>query len=352
MIIFTTLLILLGSALLLVKAADILVTNAEKLGLSLKVPPFLVGVIILSIGTSLPELSAGISATLKGHSELVTADIMGSNIANIFLGLGAVAFLTRRHITFKQNVFEVHFPILVMSVFAFVISIWDRVVTAGEGFIFLIILLAYLWFLLAKHQHPSMEKKECSFELNNQVVKKTGIINQFQLLKSFRYNLLPHSRKKHQHEPIIPFVWRYPIKILLGGIGLAVSAHFLVESLIKTASLFGLAESVLAASLVSISTSLPEMVVGFKAAKKGNYDALVGNILGSNIFNILLIVSITSFITPLKVSDEAIYLLLPFFVGSIFIYWVSKKDKQITMQEGAAMTILYCLYLGKLYGLV
>lgn len=316
MILTATLILLFGSALLLVKSADILVNNSEKLGLSLGVPPFLVGVFILSIGTSLPELAAGVSAVFKGHSELVTADIMGSNIANIFLGLGAVAFITQKHIQFKQNVFEVHFPILVMSVFAFVISIWDQVISRGEGFIFLVILLAYLWFLYAKHRQETCKPD------NEAAAKK------------------------------IPFNKRYLCFILLGGFGLALSANFLVESLLTVSEILGLSTSVLAASLVSISTSLPEIVVGFKAAREGKHDILVGNILGSNIFNIVLILSITSFIQPLVVSDQAIDLLLPFFVGSIFIYWVCKKDKQITIQEGAAMTILYVLYLGKLYGVI
>jgi cation:H+ antiporter len=322
----TTIILLIASALLLVKSADVLVNNAEKLGLSLRVPPFLVGVIILSIGTSLPELAAGISATVKGHSELVTADIMGSNIANIFLGLGAVALITQKHIQFKQNVFEVHFPILAMAVFAFLISIWDQVITAGEGAIFFVIMLAYIWFLTAKHAQNSLPLGK------GELSKTEGI--------------------ESATEKIIPFVWRYPLWIFIGGVGIAGAAHILIESIIKASELMGLVESVLAASLVSVSTSLPEMVVGFKAAKSGQYDVLVGNILGSNIFNIVLILSVTSFIHPVAVSDQAIELLLPFFVGSIVVYWVCQKDRQITIQEGTAMTILYLMYLGKLYGVV
>jgi len=300
--------IFLASTFVIIKSADILVDNGEKLGVSLKIPQFIIGILVMAIGTSLPEMATGISAALKGETDLVIANMLGSDIANIFIGLGLIAFITGKSIKFKQDVFEVHFPILIMSALGVFISLLDRVITFKEGIVFVLVLSAYVWFLFSRDQIREKEEKQT-----------------------------------------IPFQWKYPLMIVIGLVGLASSADFLINSILSIATLMGIAKSALAASLVAIGTSIPEFAVGLSALKKGNTEMLIGNILGSNIFNILLVLSVTSFISPLEASDQTMNIILPFFISSVFVYWVSKKDKQITIQEGAAMTILYIFFLGKLF---
>lgn len=302
--------LLLFSFFLIIWSADLLVENGEKLGYALNVPVFLIGVLVMAIGTSLPELATGISATLKNETDLVVANVLGSNVANVFLGLGLVSLIARKSIPFKQDVFEVHFPILMMSVFAVITTLYDGVITQGEGVIFASILCAYMWFLFSKDQRK-----------------------------------LKTSEKKS-----VAFHWKYPLFILLGFAGLAFSADLLIDSIITIAETFGIAKSALAGSLVAVGTSIPEIALGISAVRKENTELLIGNILGSNIFNVVLILSVSSFIAPLTISEQTQSVLLPFFVGSTIIYWVSKKDKKITVQEGSAMTILYVLFLGKLFG--
>ena len=112
----------------------------------------------------------------------------------------------------------------------------------------------------------------------------------------------------------------------------------------------GLAKTALAATLVAVGTSLPEMMVVYSALKRKNVELVVGNIIGSNIFNILLIVGAGSAITTLEVSELTLHVILPFAVGATLIYWMISIDKRITKQEGLAMTFLYILFIGKLFG--
>ncbi len=112
----------------------------------------------------------------------------------------------------------------------------------------------------------------------------------------------------------------------------------------------GLAKTALAATLVAIGTSLPEMMVVYSALKRKNVELVIGNIIGSNIFNILLIVGVGASITTLSVSSLTLTVILPFAVGATLIYWMISIDKQITKQEGLAMTFLYILFIGKLFG--
>ncbi|MCF7847175.1 MAG: sodium:calcium antiporter [Candidatus Gracilibacteria bacterium] len=305
---FLPLLIFLLSAVVLVKSADLLVGNSEKLGIALKVPHFITGVLILSLGTSFPELATGIASVMKGEPEMLVGNVIGSDIANILIGLGLLSLIAGKSIRYKQDIFEVHFPVLVMSVFALVVMLWDSVLTPLEGVLLLLIMIGYIWFLVS------------------------------------------HDKESHDDVPAQKFSWKLVFFIVLGLVGLVVSSHFLIESVIDLADRWGLGRSSLAATLVAVGTSIPELVVGYSAIKRRNTEMVIGNILGSNIFNIVLILSVGSFLSPLNVSSLTTTIMLPFLLGTLAVYWVTSKDKEITIQEGAGMAVLYVLFLGKLFG--
>ena len=301
------------STYLLVRSADWFVEAVERIGIALKMPHFLTGVLIVAIGTSLPELATGIASVLRHESDMLVGNILGSGIANIFLGLGFVSFLARKNIKFQQNIFQVHFPMFVMAVTVLVMTvIGDRTITWSEGICFLGILVGYLWFLFCKDSgKPSFLERE-----------------------QFRWD-----------------------DVLLAVVSLAVlilSSDILISSVIFLGESLSIPNSVLAGTLVAVGTSLPEMMVVYAALKKGNAELAVGNILGSNIFNILLIIGAGSFVSlfaePLTISDITFHVMLPFTIASVFIYWSSSKDREITRQEGFGMTIVYILFLAKLFG--
>lgn len=299
--------IFLISTLILVKAADYFVEAVTRIGVALRMPHFLTGVLIVALGTSLPELSTGISSIFKGDTSLVISSVLGSGISNIFLGLGFMSLIAGKNIIFKQNIFQVHFPIFAISVMAVVMMLYDdQTINFIEGGLLLLILGAYLWFLFFNDHKRDVFRKE-------------------------------------------KFNWQDVLVAVLTLSAIIISAEFAIDSVIKIAENMNLPTSVLGATMVAIGTSLPEMVVVLSAIKKKQFELAVGNILGSNIFNIVLILGVGSFIRPLQIEAEVLNVLLPFTIGSFFVYWAISTDKEISRQEGLALTGLYVLFIGKLF---
>ena len=297
------------STFMLVKSADYFIDGVVKLGVCWRLPHFITGVLIMAIGTSLPEFATSMASVLKHESDMLAGNVLGTIIANIFLGLGAVAFLSRTNIKFDTNVFQVHFPIFIISVAITVLTLWDGVMSPFEGMFFFGVFIAYLWFLF--------------------------------------------TADKADHPEKVVFSWLFLVIPALALVGLATSSEFVIRSIISIAEIAGLGKTALAATLVAVGTSLPEIMVGFTMVKKKMFDMAVGNILGSNIFDILLIFGVGSlFHGGLKVSEMTMTIIVPFMVATLFIYWGISKDKEITRQEGLAMLCLYGLFLGKLFGVI
>ena len=306
----------------LVKSADIFIENAVKFGQSLKWPSFLTGVLIVAIGTSLPELATGIVSLIKVDpvsplvGDMTIGNVLGSNIANVFLGLGIVVVVAGKSIKFKQNIFHVHFPVLMIATISMIFMLTDKVIYPWEGMIFFGIMASYLWFLFVDHKKSITEK-------------------------------LHH----------VPFKWKYIWFILIGLTGVIIASNFAIGAILSIGNLLieimgydEVVNTALSATLVAIGTSLPEMVVVYTAVKKNQAEMAIGNILGSNIFNIVLILGVSSMIRTLHVSDFNYYLNLPFAVASFFVYWSVSKDQNISRQEALAMTFLYVLYVIQLIG--
>ncbi len=293
----------------LVKSADYFIAGVEKLGICWKLPHFLTGVLVMAVGTSLPEFATSMASVLKNESDMLAGNVLGTVIANIFLGLGLVAVVARSNIKFKQDVFQVHFPIFILSIVLTVLTIWDGQITLIEGGFFLGVAVAYLWFLF--------------------------------------------SADKEDHPQNLRFKWRFLLIPVVSLLGLALSSEFVIRSIIQISEMAGLGKTALSATLIAVGTSLPEIMVGFTMIRKKLFDMMVGNVLGSNIFDILLIFGMGSLVGGgLLVSDLTLRILVPFMVATLFIYWAISKDKEITRQEGLAMTFLYILFLGKLYGII
>ncbi len=306
---FLQIFIFIACTFILVKSSDYFIINAEKIGLSLKWPHFLTGVLIVALGTSLPELATSVASVMKDKTDMVVGNVFGSNIANIFLALGFMFFIVNKTVKFKHNVFDVHFPVLIMAMALAVLTAWDRVISPIEAFFFLGVLGSYLWFLFSEdHEHLH----------------------------------IPHVAPK--------FSWNYVVGCVAGLVGLIFSAKFLIDAIILVAVYFNLAETALSATLVAVGTSLPEMMVVYSALKRNNSELVIGNIIGSNIFNILIILGITGMMAPIVVSELSWNIIIPFAVAATLVYWMISIDRKITKQEGLAMTFLYILFLGKLFG--
>jgi len=312
------------------KAADYFTDASEKMGAMLKLPDFVIGVLIVAVGTSIPELFTSIFGIFKGSPEILSGNITGSTIANIFLGLGLAVVISGRVAKFNWDSVSNDMPFLIGSTFLLALTIIDGVFTFFEAIIFVIAYIIYVFYSL---NIQKANRKKIREDLHKEIKSK---------LKDDFKKIEPQKSKTKKIVKILAVFIISLIFILL-------SAKYTVDSLIELAKIFGLGTSALAASLVAIGTSLPEISVVVSAAKKGNFDMVLGNIMGSNIFNILVVFGVVGLFTNIPIPHQVIYLILPIMSGAILIQWLVTIDKKISITEGLLMTLLYITFIAKLF---
>ena len=323
----------------LVKGADWFVESSEKIGLALRISPFIIGVTIVAVGTSFPELITSIFATLKGATEIVAANALGSNVANILLVVGLSAVVAGRLII-RKSLIDLDAPLLALSTTLFLFIMWDRIINFGEG---ILLISAFSVFLLYTIFHRGKEKEEEKEE--------EGI---FRVTPEETVEVLPsrmERRKKVEPKPKPPLNLKTFIFLILGGTCLALGANYTIESVLKISALLNLPASLIAITAVAVGTSLPELVVSVKAAAQKKYEIALGNIFGSNVFNVLLVVGIPTFLKPLVIDDLTFTIGLPFLVVTTLLFVISGISRRIHIWEGLMYLIIYILFVAKLCGL-
>ena len=298
--------ILLG-LILLYYGGDFLVTGSVRLSRFFKLSTFVIGATVIAFGTSAPELAVAILAALDAAPELAMGNVIGSNIANIGLVLGLTALIAPIVITPKRLKRE--YPPLFLATLIILLLAWDLNIHRSEGIIMLALLALYLW--------RSFNQKE-DFAIGQEEVELSphkGIIYQFVL-------------------------------VLAGLVGLVSGAKLLVSGGVSIARMIGISEWFIGITIVAIGTSLPEIVASIMAARRGQGEMAVGNIFGSNIFNILMVLGITSVIHPLNIQEPihpdlnilvgiTVLLLVLILLGKYFLKKIS----------GIALLSTYCLYI-------
>lgn len=301
--------VFLTSLFVLLRAADYFTEYAEKLGLLLKLSPFIVGVLIVAFGTSIPEFANGIIVALRGGAEtaFVIENVVGSNIANIFLvvGLGAVF---GGAVFVKRNLIHIDLPVLALTTTLFaVLVLFDGKIVFYEAALLVSAFGVYLWYVLT---HP--EETEG-----------------------------PQLKAE-------PFSWKIPL-VLIGSVAaIYYSARWTVDSILTIADLLNITSSVLVMSVVAIGTSLPEIFVTIAAVRRKNYEVALGNVFGSNIFNMTIIVGVAGLISPLQVSPITLAIGLPFLGLATLLFIIASLDREVKNYEGALFLMLYAAFLGLL----
>ncbi|MFO7711061.1 MAG: calcium/sodium antiporter [Candidatus Woesearchaeota archaeon] len=296
-------LVFVASLAALVKSSDYFTESAERLGIHFGIPSFIVGVTIVAVGTSLPELISSLFAVYKGSSEIVFGNAVGSNIANIFLVLGAAAVIGK-NFKIKHRILDVDLPLLVGSAFLLTIFAWDGQFTAMEGILSLIALVIYLAYTF-QTEGIEAEKKD------GQPLKETIIL-------------------------------------IVSGVFIFLGAHFTIESVIQISRIFQIGTELIAVSAIALGTSLPELMVTFQAARKGNPEIAVGNVLGSNIFNTLAVMGIPALFSTLIITEEMLYFSLPVMLMATVLYFFMTQDRKMTRWEGYLLLLFYVVFLIKI----
>ena len=306
---------------LLIKGADFLVDGASEIAKRFHIPEIVIGLTIVAIGTSMPELVVSVTSALEGHSDLAIGNVVGSNIANMFLILGVCSII--RPLVFKKEtrLFEIPFTIFA-TIILFFLSINGsgeqiNTITREEGIILLVFCILFIIYNLI------MAKKGEEFDKEDRI--------------------LEIRTEENKQVPL----WESLFGIIIGIVGLKLGGDLVVNNAVEIAQILGISEKLISLTIVAFSTSLPELITSIAATKKGETDMAIGNILGSQLFNILLIIGVSAALTPINYSksyDSNIILLI---VGSIVLGlfpFVGKKN-EMTRSNGILFVLTYILYM-------
>ena len=295
-------LVLIIGFVLLIKGADYFVEGSSSLAKILKVPSVIIGLTIVAMGTSAPEASVSINAALAGSNDIAISNVLGSNIFNSMVVVGTCAFLSA--FTVDKDIIKRDLPINIVASIALCLMIFDLKLSRVEGIILSIGIISYIILMVVsalKNREEGEEVKALSLPL------------------SFVY--------------------------IIGGI-LAViyGGNLVVDSACAIARMFGLSENFIGLTIIAIGTSLPELVTSVVACKKGESGLALGNAVGSNIFNILLILGFSSVICPLNVLSES-FVDAAIMVGTILLlYFFGKSKGEMDRKEGILCILIYVAY--------
>lgn len=331
----------LGSLVLLVKGADWFVGSAEKIGLALKISPFIVGVTIVALGTSFPELASSLAAVFKEGSaeidptEIITANVIGSNIANILLIVGLAAIATKSFLAVRRSLIDIDLPLLASVTVLFGFIFWDKKIIWQEG---LLLLLAFVVYLL----YTFFRKSEAP---------ETRVLPEESPTEEITDVLPSRIERRKAKIPAEKLNSKVFLFLILGLVCLTVGANYLIDSVMQLSEILQIGVSVIAILAVAVGTSLPELVVSIRAAAQKKHEIALGNVFGSNVFNALIVIGIPSLIKPLAVDEITFTIGFPFMVIATVLLIISGITRRISIWEGMMFLAIYILFIGSLFGL-
>jgi len=291
----------------LTKGADFVIEEAERIALHYRISHFIIGATLVALGTSLPEMAASMVASFQHKSDLAISNVIGSTIYNIALVLGLV-FLIARAIMPKRDIFAKDSAWALFPILTFLVIGFDGEMDRFEGFLFTVMMGAYVLFLVRYDRSVHEEIDET-------------------LLKE-------------------AFDWKKTVPMLIGGfVLLIVGANYTVESASVIARSFGVSEWVIGLLLVALGTSLPELMVSISAARKGNADMIIGNIIGSNVANFTIVLGASAMVRPLTIDYAAnAFDILSALVVTIMLVFMS-ANKLYNKSAGLVLLIMMALVL-------
>ena len=294
--------LLLIGFLLLIKGADYFVDSASAIARKFHIPSMIIGLTIVSIGTSLPELSVSLTSALIGKNDLAVANVVGSNIFNMLMGLGVTSIISKLPI--EKNTIENDIPFLNIIGSILLMMMLNLTLNRFEGILLIGLLIGFLFYIIK----PVLNNKEESNEESK---------------LSFKTILLG----------------------ILGVVGIILGGDMVVDSASNIAKMFGMSQNLIGLTVVALGTSLPEFVTSVIAGIKGENEIAIGNIIGSNIFNILMILGISSIISPIVISFISVIDIMFMIAIGILLYVFVVKSKTLKRYQGIVFIFLYIGYI-------
>lgn len=306
----TQLLIFAAALAVLLYAARVFTGAAEKLGAWLGMSPFVVGVFIVGVGTSLPELISSILAVRQGVSEIVPGNVMGASISNLLLITGVAAWLNRRDIVLSKSYIFIDLHYLMGALMIFAVVAYDGSIRWQEAWVGIAAFVVYSIYLVGD---------AAGTEAEGTTVREA-----------------------------------FPVKavglLLAAGVGIYFGADYTVSSISAIAAGLGIPPSVIALTVLSLGTTLPELAVNVSAIRQGKAEMAVGNVLGSCIFNLMVVPGAAAAFGSVTVPATLLGFSLPFLLGSGLFFYLLTQDKKLSRWEGQLFILIYALFLLKAAG--
>ena len=301
--IFVEILLLALGFFMLVKGADWFVDGTAGIAEKFGIPQLVVGLTIVAMGTSAPEAAVSITAALKGTADIAVGNVVGSNILNILVILGLTGLITSVAVQKSTLFYEIPYMLLV-TVVLMVMGMMGNSINFVEGIIFWVMFILYLayLFVLAKKGKQEEESKE--------------------------------TRK----------IWLLLGYAVVGGVVVVLGSNIAVDSATAIAEIIGLSEKFIGLTIVALGTSLPELVTSVTAARKGNADIAIGNIVGSNIFNILFVLGTSALIIPITFESSFVIDSIIAIAAGVLLWISTIKTKKLTRPWGIVMLLCYAAY--------
>ncbi len=287
---------------------DFLITGAVRIARQFKISPFVIGATVIGFGTSAPELAVSVLASFQGSPELALGNVIGSNIANVGLVLGLTALVSPLCIA-EKRLRDESIPLL-GATFLILGLAWNLQLSRVNGAVLILLLAAYIWRNLSKKEDSIFEVEE-----DERLFPEGGMGIQVLL-------------------------------IVVGLIMLVLGAHWLVKGAASIARSFGISEWFIGISIVAVGTSLPEIVSSIIAAKRGHAEMAIGNVFGSNIFNILMVLGVAASIKPLHIQEPIHPDLVVTTVLTCLLIILIRLEHQLSKRDGAILLICYFSYIG------
>jgi len=329
----TYLLLIIGFV-LLIKGADFFVEGSSSVAKILKVPSIIIGLTVVAFGTSMPEASVSIISALKGANDLAVGNVLGSNIFNLLVVLGCSALMQPLHAGGQVVRKELPFSIFITALLVgfSVGPNFSDILSGNENYMIgrtegILLLLLFFYFVGSQVKEALKARKEKIAVEEEEEIELEEEVEEYKVLS-----------------PLKSVVY-----IIVGIIAIVCGGDFVVDSASEIAMQFGFSQTFIGLTIVAMGTSLPELVTSVVASKKGENDLALGNAVGSNIFNILLILGASAAISPVSVTAVAISDMIILIAMSIFAYWCAKTKETLSKGEGVMFLLIYAIYFVYIY---
>lgn len=328
----------------LIKGADVFVDGASDTARKFRVPKMLIGLTIVSFGTSAPELAVSIQSILSGKGDILLGNVIGSNILNILLILGLSALVGTLHVntaTVKKEI-----PVLILITIAFTVVLSDKIFGLGEnlftrqdGIILLLFFCVFIYYLFGMANRKTGAENEVTEKKS--VKKETSKTEKVAEAKTEKDT---EAKKEADEEGEVNLV-KAVLMVVFGLVGIVFGSDLVVKGASEIAATFGVSQRIISLTIVALGTSLPELVTSVIATRKGEYDIAIGNIVGSDIFNIGIVAGLpVALLGGVGGSAFSVVDIAALVISPIVLYFFARRGHRIGFKKGIAFLLMFVVY--------